>query len=204
LPCLLRDFGSCERNSADLIAYCVEKKFEALRGLAVPWHACARAMRELTEDSIAALRAAIDATRRSGAKLSLSSYLSCLAEASLAANDVTGAEAALQEAFAFVLQSGERYCLAELHRLDGRIALMRSAPDRTRAEAGFLEAIEVARAQEARMHELRAATDLALLWLDTRSPNDPRALLEPILAAITGGENTPDVRNARALLAEVV
>jgi predicted ATPase len=61
--------------------------------------------------------------------------------------------------------------------------------------------IEVARSQEARLLELRAATDLARLWCETRSDNDPRALLEPILAMIEGGETTRDVRNARALLA---
>jgi hypothetical protein len=53
------------------------------------------------------------------------------------------------------------------------------------------------------MLELRAANDLALLWRDTGSPNDPHALLEPILAAIEGGETTRDVRNARALLAKI-
>ena len=126
-----------------------------------------------------------------------------LAEALLAAGDVTGAEAALQEGFAFVEQSGERFWLAELHRLDGQIALKRPEPDRARAEACFLKAIEIARSQEARLLELRAATDLARLWRDTGSPNDPRALLEPILAAIEGGETTRDVRNARALLAEI-
>ncbi len=119
------------------------------------------------------------------------------------AGDVTGAEAALQEAFAFVEQSGERFWLAELHRLDGQLALKRPEPDRARAEACFLKAIDIARSQEARLLELRAATDLARLWRDTGSPNDPRALLEPILAAIEGGETTRDVRNARALLAEI-
>ena len=109
----------------------------------------------------------------------------------------------LQEAFAFVEQSGERYWLADLHRVDGQIALKQSEPDRARAEACFLQAIEIARSQEARLLELRAATDLARLWRDAGSPNDPRALLEPILATIEGGETTPDVRNARALLAEI-
>jgi hypothetical protein len=55
--------------------------------------------------------------------------------------------------------------------------------------------------QEARLLELRAATDLGWLWRDTGSSNDPRALLETTLAAIEGGETTRDVRNGRALLA---
>jgi hypothetical protein len=53
------------------------------------------------------------------------------------------------------------------------------------------------------MLELRAATDLARLWRDTGSSNDPRVLLEPILATIEEGDGTRDVRNARALLAEI-
>jgi predicted ATPase len=122
----------------------------------------------------------------------------------IGAGDVTGAEAALQEGFVFVEQSGERFWLAELHRLDGQVALKRPERDQTRAEACFLQAIDIARRQEARMLELRAATDLARLWRDIGSDRDPRALLEPILAVIEGGENTRDVRNARALLAELV
>ncbi len=78
------------------------------------------------------------------------------------------------------------------------------AAGRERAEASFLKAIEIAHGQEARMLELRAATDLARLWRDTGAPTDPRALFEPILAAIEGGETTRDVRDARALLAEIV
>jgi hypothetical protein len=53
------------------------------------------------------------------------------------------------------------------------------------------------------MLELRAATELAELWRDEGALNDPRALLEPILAEIEGGETTRDVRNARALLAKI-
>jgi predicted ATPase len=116
---------------------------------------------------------------------------------------VTGAEAALQEGFAFVETSGERHWLAELHRIDGQIELKRPVPDWARAEACFLQAIEIAQKQEARMLELRAATDLAQLWRNTGSGDDPRALLQPIIAAIEGGETTRDVRNARALLADL-
>jgi predicted ATPase len=149
------------------------------------------------------LRGAIAANNRSGGYFSDSIFKSYLAEALLMRRDIAGAEAALQDAFAFVERSGERFWLADLHRVDGQIALKRPETDRERAEACFLKAIEIAHTQEARMLELRAATELAELWRDEGAPNDPRALLEPILAEIEGGETTRDVRNARALLAEI-
>jgi len=102
----------------------------------------------------------------------LSVEISRLAEVLLMAGDVGAADASLQEAFAFVEQSGERLWLAELHRLVGQVALKRQEPDHARAEPCFFKGIDIARGQEARMLELRAATDLARLWRDTGSPND--------------------------------
>ena len=117
------------------------------------------------------------------------------------AGDVASAEAALQEGFTYVERSKAQHWLAELHRLDGLIALKRPDPDGARASACFLKAIEIASRQEARILELRAANDLARLKREAGSIDDSQALLTPILAAIEGGRNTPDVRNARALLA---
>jgi predicted ATPase len=87
--------------------------------------------------------------------------------------------------------------------LSGQLALKRPDPDWRGAEACFVKAIEVARRQEACLLELRAATDLARLWRDTKPDSDPGALLAPILAKIEGGETTRDVSAARALLAEL-
>jgi hypothetical protein len=71
------------------------------------------------------------------------------------------------------------------------------------AEACFRKAMDVARSQQGRLLELRAANDLARLWRDSGSGNDPRALLEPVLAAIEGGVAARDVRCACELLAEL-
>ena len=169
----LGDFDACERHSAELVAYSAETKVEYWRLTGAVFHACARAMRQPTEENLAAIRNAIEAYHRSGSRFFDSQFYSNIAEASLMAGDVKGADAALREAFAFVEQSGERYWLADLHRVDGQIALKRSEPDRARAEACFLKAIEIARSQEARLLELRAATDLARLWRDTGSNDDP-------------------------------
>jgi tetratricopeptide (TPR) repeat protein len=198
------DFEAAERYAAEHVAFCVEKKVEQFRLWGGNYQASARAMREPTEENVAALRAAIAANNRSGGYFSDSIFKSYLAEALLMSGEIAGAESALQDAFAFVERSGERFWLADLYRVDGQIALRRPETDRERAEVSFLKAIEIADGQEARMLELRAATDLTRLWRDTGAPNDPRALLEPILATIEGGETTRDVQNARALLAEIV
>ena len=90
-------------------------------------------------------RLALDALRKSGGNTGNSITLSNLADALLAAGDLDGAEAALRDGFAFVDQSGERYWLADLHRMSGQLALRRAEPDRGRAEACFHKAIEVAK-----------------------------------------------------------
>jgi class 3 adenylate cyclase/predicted ATPase len=198
---VLRDLEGLERGSAELLAYCTEKKVEQIRLLANMHFSYARAMRDPERANVAALRTAFDQVRSAGGFTGSSMILSNLAEASLAAGDVRQAEADLAQGLAFVEQTGERYYLADLHRLSGRLALRQEQPDLQRAESCFLTAIDTAHRQESRLLELRAANDLARLWRETKSNNDLRALIEPILAGIEGGAAAPDVQDARALLA---
>jgi predicted ATPase len=123
-----------------------------------------------------------------------------LAEVCLKVGDWDRAESDLEDGFAFVERSGERYWLADLHRLSGQLALKRPAPDFQRAEACFTRAIDVARSQQARLLELRAMTDLARLRRETCPDCDIFAMLQPLLSEIEGGETARDVRNARSLL----
>ena len=157
------DFEAAERYAAEHVAFYVERKVEQFRLWGGNYQASARAMREPTEENVATLRGAMAANNRSGGYFSDSIFKSYLAEALLMRREIAGAEAALQDAFAFVERSGERFWLADLYRVDGQIALRRPETDRERAEACFLKAIEVAHGQEARMLELRAATDLSRL-----------------------------------------
>jgi predicted ATPase len=198
---VLGDHEGLERDSAELASFCVEKKVEQIRLLATLLGAFARAMREPVEANIATMRQARVALARSGGTTGNSIILSSLAQSLLHGDDLTAAEAALNDGFAFAEQSGERYWLADLHRLSGQVALRRPAPDRARAEACFRQAIEVARGQDARLLELRAANDLGQLWQGSRPNAEIRALVEPVLGQIEGGATAPDVRNARKLLA---
>ena len=201
---VLGDAEGLERDSTELASFCSEKKVEQIRLLAALLGAFARAMREPVEANIVAMRQARIALGKSGGTTGNSIIMSSLAQCLLLAGDLGAAEAALNKGFAFVEQSGERYWLADLHRLSGQVALRQPDPDRARAEACFNKAIEVARGQDARLLELRAANDLGELWRGTRPSAEIRALVEPILGQIEGGTTALDVRNARALLAAVV
>ena len=198
---VLHDLEGLERGSAELLAYCTEKRVEQIRLLAAVHLGYARTMREPGKDNLVSLHAAFDRVRSAGGFAGSSIILSNLAEASLAVGDLRQAEADLAQGLAFVEQTGERYYLADLHRLSGRLALRQEQPDLRRAESCFRKAIDIAHGQDSRLLELRAANDLARLWRKAKSNNDLRALIEPILAGIEGGAAAPDVQDARALLA---
>jgi hypothetical protein len=197
---LWRDLEALERYAEELVAYCNERGLRVFRAFGAVHSAFARAMRHPSPESARSVEAAIAGLHRSGHRVFDSVHLSQLAESFLIADDVPRAEATLRNAFSFVDQSGERFWLAELYRLDGQIALKRSEPDGARAEICFSKAVDVAHSQRARLLELRATTELARLRHHAGSADGLRAMLEPILAMIDDGEGLKDVREARSLL----
>ena len=104
---------------------------------------------------------------------------------------------------AAVEATGETWHEADIHRTAGEIALMSSKPDAAKAQAHFERALEVARAQQARSWELRAATSLARLWRDQGRRAEARDLLAPVYGWFTEGFETRDLREAKALLEEL-
>ena len=104
----------------------------------------------------------------------------------------------LEDALASTEVSGERWWLAELHRLRGQLLAARGQHDK--GEACFRQAIEVSSEQRARMLELRAATSLARLWSDRGRNAEARDLLAPIYGWFTEGFETPDLKEAKILL----
>ena len=107
----------------------------------------------------------------------------------------------LKDAFAATEISGERWLQAELHRLRGRLLVVRGQHDES--EACFRSAIEVSSEQGARTLELRAATDLARLWRDQGARIEARDLLAPIYGWFREGFDTRDLKEAKALLDEL-
>lgn len=103
---------------------------------------------------------------------------------------------------AFVERSVDHCLGPELLRREANL-LHACASDHAAAEAKFRIAIELARKQDARAHELRAATGLARLLFEQRRAAEARALLAPIHDAIAEGRDMPDLRAAREVLASI-
>jgi predicted ATPase len=96
--------------------------------------------------------------------------------------------------------TGERYQEAEIHRLKGELLLQRSVADAPQAEEAFQQALAVARRQQARSWELRAATSLARLWQQQGKRAAAYDVLAPIYGWFTEDLDLADFREARALL----
>ena len=107
------------------------------------------------------------------------------------------------EAMTAMETTNERWCEAEVNRIAGEIALMSPEPDAAKAEAYFDRALAVARQQQAKSWELRAAMSLARLWRDQGKVQQARELLAPVYGWFTEGFDTLDLKEAKALLDEL-
>jgi predicted ATPase len=128
-------------------------------------------------------------------------YVGLLAEGYLSAGKVDDAVRLLDQAIADIHESSELWWEAELHRLKG-VALVQK--NDASAESVFNEAIRIARSQEAKALELRAATDLARLRVSAHRFEEAHQLLNPIYRDFSEGHGCRELIAARDLLAGIV
>ena len=126
------------------------------------------ALTSSTLDGIEVLISGIAAWRTTGATLHLPLYLPRLARAHAELGQFEEAWRCIGEAMTAVETTKEKWCEAEIHRVAGEIALMSPEPDAAKAQAYFERALAIAREQQAKSWELRAATSLARLWRDQK------------------------------------
>jgi predicted ATPase len=107
----------------------------------------------------------------------------------------------LDQALQLVERTGERWFAAELDRQRGRLLLRQGHPEA--AEELYCKALGIARGQEAKLWELRAAASLARLWRDQGRRAAARDLLAPVYGWFTEGFAAPDLKEAKALLEEL-
>ena len=130
-------------------------------------------------------------------------YLSNLAWAHTELGQFDDALRCIGEAMTVVETTREKWCEADIHRMAGEIALLSPEPDAAKAEAHFERALAVARQQQAKSWELRAAMSMARLWRDQGKPRQACELLAPVYGWFTEGFDTLDLKEAKALLDEL-
>jgi class 3 adenylate cyclase/tetratricopeptide (TPR) repeat protein len=133
-----------------------------------------------------------------GANLGAPFHLIALAELYGKAGQPQEGLKRLAEAAELIEKTGERWAAAEMHRLRGMLLL--SINEQRAAEDSFKQALAVARRQDAKFWELRAATSFARLIGAQGKRNEARDLLAPIYGWFTEGFATPDLKEAKALL----
>ena len=130
-------------------------------------------------------------------------YLGLLAQTCERVGETDEALEFIDKALEMADRTGERWFEAELHRLQGEWLVAHRREEQQRAEASFHRAVDVARRQNAKMFGLRASTDLARLWRDQGKRTEARDLLAPIYGWFAEGFDTPDLKEAKALLEEL-
>ncbi|MBM4442423.1 MAG: AAA family ATPase, partial [Candidatus Rokubacteria bacterium] len=144
-------------------------------------------------EGTAALREGLAGMRETDADLRRPYFLTMMAEAHALGGDVDEGLASLDEAFAVSERTGERWWEAEQHRVRGELLLRYAVPDEAGATAGFLTALAVARRQQARSLELRAAMSLGRLRQAQGKLEEARGLVREVYGRMTEGFDTPDL-----------
>jgi class 3 adenylate cyclase/predicted ATPase len=163
----------------------------------------AAALRGQGEDSIDRIRRSFAANTATGARLWEPFFLGLVAEALAFASEVEEGIAELDQAVARSIESGERWAEAELHRLRGDLTCRLPRPHLDKAEGSFRVALSIAREQDTKGLELRAATSLARFLGVHGRREEARQLLAPVYGSFTEGFDTADLKDAKALLDEL-
>ena len=154
-------------------------------------------------DAVQIITSGTVAHKSNGSMSWLPLHLSHLAEAYSELGQMDDARSCIGEATASIGTTNERWSEAEVHRIAGEVALKSREPDAAKAEAYFDHALTVARQQQAKSWELRAAMSLARLWRDQGKVQEARELLAPVYGWFTEGFDTRDLKEAKALLEEL-
>jgi class 3 adenylate cyclase/predicted ATPase len=195
------DNAALDEQADQLVALAAEQGFPV-------WHAQGEILRGWVKvknadmtDGMSLLRRGLAAYRAIGQELYMPYFNALLAGACEIAGQAEEGLALLDDALQIVERTGERWLAAELNRHKGQLLLRQG--DSEAAEELYRKALSIAEEQEAKLWELRAAASLARLRRDQGRRAEARRLLAPVYGWFTEGFDTPDLKEAKALLDEL-
>ena len=195
-----RDYATATVRLDELVALANEKGALFWKAAGMMEQGCVLALTGKASDAVRVITSGTTAFRSTGATLWMPFWLSNLARAHAELGQFDDAWRCIGEAVTVVETTKETLFEADIHRTAGEIELLSPQQDVAKAQAYFERALEIARAQQARSFELRAATNLARLWRDQGRRARAHDLLAPIYGWFTEGFNTLDLKEAKALL----
>jgi predicted ATPase len=194
---LVGEDAALDESAAQLIAVADEQRLPYWVATGTIFRGYVKAKEGDVGEGLTMMRNGLGALRATGAEAWTTYTFLLLAKAYAIAGQVEEAVSLLADALQIIEGTGGRWIEAELYRDKGE--LQRRANARA-AEELYRKALYVAREQEAKLWELRAATSLARLCRDQGRPAEGRDLLAPVYGWFTEGFGTPDLKEARALL----
>ena len=193
--------AALDERANQLIAVATEHDFPHWRAEGMIFRGCALVERGDLVEGISLLSGGSAAYRATGAELWMPHYTALLAAACEIAGKVEEGLRLLDDALQIGERTGERWLDAKLYRHKGELLLQQG--NTKAAEELFGKALGVAREQEAKLWELRAATSLARLRRDQGRRAEACDLLSPVYGWFTEGFDAPDLKDAKALLDEL-
>ena len=201
---LCGNHAAAAAHAQELVALAEEKGSLFWRAMGIEMQGGALALTGKAQDAVQTIISGTTARRATGTTVFMPWYLSFLARAYAKLGQYDDAWCCIGEAMTAVETTKEMWCEAEIHRTRGEITLMLPEPDAIKAGAYFERALAVACAQQAKSWELRAAMSMARLWRDQGKRGEARELLAPVYGWFTEGFDTLDLKQAKALLDELV
>ena len=186
-----------------IIVLATEQGFPFWAGMGTSLRGWALAMQSQCEEGTAQVRQGFAARRATGSAFGVPWFCILLVEVSDRFGHPEDGLQALAEAHTLVEQQEERWWEAEVCRLQGVLLLGQPGTPQAEAEAWLRRALDIARRQEAKALELRAAMSLGRLWQQQGKRAEARALLAPVYSWFTEGFDAIDLQEAKALLEEL-
>jgi predicted ATPase len=183
-----------------LVRYCREYQLRHFLFEGLIFQGWLQAEQGETEAGIAMIQDNMALFQAAGAEFKRPLFLSLLAVLLGRQGKLEQGRALMNEGHKLMEKTEERWCQAEILRWQGELLAMQM--DELAAEEAFQKALLVARNQQARMLELRAGLGLGRLWLRQGKISQIKQIITPLYGWFTEGLNTPDLQDARLLLAE--
>ena len=198
---LIGDSAGLREWADQMASVSAEQRFSFWRALATAYSGLAKVDKGDFVEGISLLCDGAAAFRATGAETMIPFLFGLLATALATSGQIEKALVQLDDAVRIVNRTGERWFAAELYRYKGQLLLRQG--DSEAAEELYCKALSIAREQDAKMWELRAAMSLARLSRDQGRRAEARDLLAPVYGWFTEGFDTPDLKEAKALLEEL-